>query len=69
MAQFIGEALAADGISQAEFCRTVGVSTKHLNQVLQGKATARMATLDYWAFVLGFHFEVKLVLGRKQQPS
>lgn len=38
-------ALAASGISQAEACRQLGLSTKHLNQMLTGKATL---TLD-WA--------------------
>lgn len=60
MAELIKEALAADGITQGAFCRQVGVSTKHLNLVLQGKATARSATLDYWAFVLGRRFDVTL---------
>lgn len=61
MAYLIGRALAEDGVSQAEFSRKVGVSTKHLNQVLLGKATARPAALDYWAFVLGRRFDVALV--------
>lgn len=32
-------ALSAAGISQAEACRRLGVSTKHLNQMLIGHAT------------------------------
>lgn len=56
----IGQALEEDGLSQAEFCRRVGVTTKHLNQVLLGKATARLQALDYWAFVLGRTFVVTL---------
>lgn len=66
MARLIGLALENDGISQAAFCRTVGVSPKHLSQVLNGKATARSAALDYWAFVLGRHFEVSLVAGKAE---
>lgn len=38
-------ALDTAGISQAEACRELGLSTKHLNQMLTGKATL---TLD-WA--------------------
>ncbi len=38
-------ALDTAGISQAEACRQLGISTKHLNQMLTGKATL---TLD-WA--------------------
>lgn len=32
-------ALDTAGISQAEACRQLGISTKHLNQMLTGKAT------------------------------
>lgn len=70
MATLIGAALQEDGMSQAEFCRRVGVSAKHLNTVLRGHATARAATLDYWAFVLGRHFEVFLDVGREpREPA
>lgn len=60
MAGQIADALEADGISQAEFARRTGVSAKHINQVLSGKATARHAQLDYWAFVLGRTWSVVL---------
>lgn len=60
MARLIGEALAEDEMSQAEFARRAGVSTKHVNQVLRGHVTARHAQLDYWAFVLGRRFAVSL---------
>jgi transcriptional regulator with XRE-family HTH domain len=60
MARLVADALVADGLSQAEFCRRVGVSAKHLNQVLQGHATANPTTLDYWAFALGRRFLVRL---------
>lgn len=60
MAGLIRDALAEDGISQAAFCRMVGVSTKHLNLVLSGKETARTAALEYWAFVLGRRFTITL---------
>lgn len=60
MGRMIGEALEADGISQAEFCRMVGVSTKHLNLVINGKAVAKDAQLDYWAFVLGRRWALSL---------
>ena len=61
MASLIAAALTEDGLTQAEFCRRVGVSAKHLNQVLRGVATARPASLDYWAFALGREFVVELV--------
>lgn len=60
MAALIADMLAAQGLTQAEFARRVGVSVKHLNLVLNGKAVARSQALDYWAFVLGYRFEVTL---------
>lgn len=51
-------------MSQAEFARRAGVSEKHVSRVLIKKATAPTATLDYWAFVLGMHWSVKLEEGR-----
>jgi transcriptional regulator with XRE-family HTH domain len=69
MASLIGDALAEEGISQAEFCRRVGVSPKHLNLVLSGKATARSATLDYWAFTLGRRFVVTLESAQSGRTS
>lgn len=65
MAICIGEALAEDGISQADFCRRVGISPKHLSQVLNGKATARPASLDYWAHALDRRF----VVGLERRPD
>lgn len=60
MGRLIGQALEEDGLSQAEFCRMVGASAKHVNQVIQGKAVASMAQLDYWAFALGRQWRVAL---------
>ncbi len=61
MARLLRERLAAIDMSQAEFARKAGVSTKHVNQVLLGKATAPMATYDYWAYVLGMRWSLRLV--------
>lgn len=61
MAHLLAEAIEADGLTQAEFARRVGASTKHVNQVLTGKAHAYQATLDYWAFVLGRRWQIDLV--------
>lgn len=64
MARLIAEALEADGLTQAEFAKRVGATTKHVNVVLQGHSYAAMETLDYWAFVLGRHWTVDLKKGR-----
>lgn len=61
MARQLRERLEAIDMSQAEFGRKAGVSEKHVSQVLSGKATAPLATLDYWAFVLGMRWSVRLV--------
>lgn len=61
MGELIGNALAEAGISQAEFCRRVGVSAKHLNRVIQGHSYASHGQLDYWAFALGLKWSVSLV--------
>lgn len=60
MAALLRDALEEASLSQAEFARMVGVSAKHLNQVLSCKSTTRIATLDYWAFVLGYRWDIKL---------
>lgn len=61
MGALIGEALDDDGVTQAEFARRLGVSTKHVCQVILGKATASPAQLDYWAWALGRRWTVALV--------
>jgi hypothetical protein len=61
MGALVGLALAEDGVSQAEFCRRVGVSPKHLNEVIRGRAVATATQLDYWAFALGRRWSVALL--------
>lgn len=45
-------------ITQAELATMIGRSSKHVNQVLQGRAGTH--ELDYWAWVLGVEFHVTL---------
>lgn len=61
MGDLLRKRLESIDMSQAEFARKAGVSAKHVNLVLCGKASAPIATLDYWAFVLGMRWSVKLV--------
>lgn len=61
MARQIAEKVEQMGMTQAEFARRVGVTPKHVNRVFSGNAGAYMATLDYWAFVLGCQWNVELV--------
>lgn len=60
MAELIKEAIDRDGLSQAEFARRVGASTKHVNQVFRGHAAAHPDTLDDWAGAIGRQFVVNL---------
>lgn len=60
MGRMIGAALTEDGMSQAEFARRVGISEKHLSQVVTGKVVASHAQLDYLAFALGRQWTVAL---------
>jgi transcriptional regulator with XRE-family HTH domain len=59
MIDLLAAHMEAEGITQAELARRTGRSTKHINQVFQGKAGT--GEIDYWAFVLGFKFHVSLV--------
>jgi len=61
MSELLREALDQQEISQAELARQAGVSLKHVNQVMNGKAGAQQGQLDYWAWLLGLRFEVTLV--------
>lgn len=70
MVAMIRDALTEQGLSQAEFSRRVGVSQKHLCKVLNGSSETRLATLDYWAFVLGFRFLIgRALLGDSYAPA
>lgn len=64
MVNMIGSALADSSMTQAELSRRTGHSTKHINQVLLGNATASIEVLEYWAWTLDSHFDVALKKGR-----
>ena len=61
MAEHLSGHLQLIDMTQAEFARKVGMSEKHVSKVLTGKASAPIATLDYWAFALGMRWSVRLV--------
>jgi hypothetical protein len=60
MGRMLGEELTARGISQADFCRWVGTTTKHLNEVIRGRCAAHPSTLNYWAWTLGLEWGLEL---------
>jgi len=57
-AAIITERLDAIGWSQADLAREMGVTQKHINQMLNGKATGSPGMLDFVAFTLGFEWVV-----------
>lgn len=60
IAAAIAAHLAASGMSQADLAREMGVSPKHVNQILTGKATGSPGLLDFAAFALGCEWHVEL---------
>jgi transcriptional regulator with XRE-family HTH domain len=57
-ADIITKQLEAKGWSQADLAREMGVTPKHINQMLTGKATGSPGMLDFAAFTLGFEWSV-----------
>lgn len=49
------------GMSQADLAREMGVTPKHINQMLTGKATGSPGMLDFVAYTLGFEWQVTAV--------
>ena len=56
-------ALEAAGISQAEACRRLGVSTKHLNQMLTGKAPISLDWAERILALCGMRLVVLVLTG------
>ena len=48
------------GWTQADLARETGLTPKHINQIMQGKATGSPVMLDFVAFVLGCEWDVTL---------
>jgi transcriptional regulator with XRE-family HTH domain len=58
MAELIRAEMARQNCTQALLAKAVGRSPKHVNQVLNGKASTH--ELDYWAHILGVRFVISL---------
>jgi transcriptional regulator with XRE-family HTH domain len=50
--------LKADGMTQADLAAYMGVSPKHVSQVLTGKVTGSMAFVERMASAVGLSLEV-----------
>lgn len=59
LAEAITHMLDATGTTQADLARTMGLSAKHINQMVQGKSGA-LGMYDYAAFTLGCKWVVTL---------
>ena len=55
----LNAAIEERGISKAQLARLVGLSEKHVLNVLNGKS--RSPQIDFMAFMLDLRFEVKLI--------
>lgn len=54
------DAMTAAGVSQADLAAEMGLTTKHMNHLVNGKSGA-LGMYDYAAFTLGKKWEVRLV--------
>ena len=63
MAELIRAEMERQGCTQALLARAVGRSPKHVNQVLNGKASTH--ELDYWAHILGVRFIISLAEAKR----
>lgn len=62
-AAIIEKQLKVKGWTQADLAREMGVTPKHINQMLTGKATGSPGMLDFVAFTLGFEWVVSASRG------
>jgi hypothetical protein len=60
LGRLLFEALKEDRVYQVELARRVGVSPKHMNQMVHGKSGS-LAMYEYAAFVLGRRWQLTLV--------
>lgn len=59
LSELLAQALTEENMSQAALCREMGISTKHLNQMLNGQAGS-LAMFDYAAHVLNRKFVIEM---------
>lgn len=62
-------ALETAGISQAEACRQLGCSTKHLNQMLTGKAPLGLDWAERILALCGMRLVVLALTGTADDPA
>lgn len=52
LGRLLREALEADGMTQADLARAMGLSAKHINHMVSGKSGA-LAMYEFAAFTMG----------------
>lgn len=60
-AQAIAARMVEIGWTQADLAREMGLTTKHVNQIMTGKATGSPRLLDLIAWGMGCRWQVTLV--------
>jgi DNA-binding transcriptional regulator YdaS (Cro superfamily) len=64
--QLVNDALRTADMSQAEACRRLGVSTKHLNQMLKGRAPLSLAWAERILAATGRELRITTVRRRRK---
>jgi transcriptional regulator with XRE-family HTH domain len=62
-------AMEAEGMTQAQLCREMGVTQKHVSLMLNGKAGASLGLWDYAAYTLNRTWTVELSSGSDTTPG
>lgn len=62
-------ALAAARISQAEACRQLGLSTKHMSHMLTGRAPLTLDWAEQIVALCDMRIEILVLTGPAQPPS
>lgn len=62
-------ALDTAGISQAEACRELGLSTKHMNMMLTGKATLTLEWAERIVELCGMRIVVLALTGKQLEQE
>lgn len=60
MVNLLAEAIKTSGCTQGRFARQVGLSENYISKIVHGRRRVTMDTLDEWAAILGFRWNVSL---------
>lgn len=60
LGDLLKQAMDEAGMTQAQLCREMGITQKHLSRLLSGQADGSLGMWEYAAFVLGKEWKVEL---------